>query len=201
MSEILLPLITTVVGIAGTLGAIYLKSYLEQKSKTKNKGKIEVCIDDDYKILTGLDELLTELDADRITIYSFHNGGEFYSGKSMQKMSISYEVVGRGISRNHLKTQNIPVSASLTTLKPLVEDKEFHIVDVAKDYPEGLCKYHLEEEGTKSTYQWALIDLNSNLIGMLRVDFVKDHVQLSKTKLKSALVSVIKLPGYLVNKK
>ncbi len=201
MSEIILPLVTTIVGIFGTLGAIYLKSHLENKNKTKTLGKVESCIDEDIAVMQELNEILEDLNADRVAIYSFHNGGDFYSGKSMQKMSISYETVGSGISRNQLKKQNIPISACITTLTPLIKHKEYHIPDVEKDYPEGLCKFYLKEDGTKSTYQWALIDLNNNLIGMLRIDFVKECILLPKDKLHSALLRAVKLPGYLVSRK
>ena len=58
----------------------------------------------------------------------------------MQKMSVSYEVVSKGIAATQLEKQNIPVSACITTLSLLIENGEMHCQDTKK-YPDGLCKY------------------------------------------------------------
>jgi len=134
-----------------------------------------------------------------VSIFSFHNGGRFYSGKSMQKMSISYEVVSEGIASIQLEKQNIPVSACVTTLKPLVDYGEFHCCDI-KEYPEGLCKYHLVKDGVKSTYQYAIMDLEDKAIGMIRMDYVKKGKWLNDEQFEALRIFSLKLPGYLLAK-
>ena len=134
MLEVLIPVLTALVGVFGTLGAIWLKYFLESRKKS-TECIIDRTIKEDTEIITKLEDVKNEIGADRVSVFSFHNGGEYYSGKSMQKLSCSYEVVTPGVSRTQLDMQNIPVSACLTTLQPLMENKEFHCRDVEKKLP------------------------------------------------------------------
>jgi hypothetical protein len=197
MLEVLIPIFTTIIGVVGTLLTIWLKHKLDA-SKKEDKCIINKTVKEDTEIISRLDEIKEEIDADRISIYSFHNGGEYYSGKSMQKLSCSYEVVKPGVSRTQLTAQNIPVSACLTTLQNLMENKEFHCVDVENNYPESACKFQLVENGVKSTYQYAIFNLERKAIGILRVDFVGEMNELTNEEEHTLKYSAIKLSGYLL---
>jgi len=198
MSELIVPVITAIIGIFGTLLALWYRNKLE-KAKLDLECPVGKCIMEDAELLNKLEEMLKEIKSDRISIYSFHNGGEYYSGKSMQKMSVSYEVVARGIARVQTERQSIPVSAAISTLKPVMVDKIMHFPSI-KDYPESICKYNLIEDGVKSTYQWAIFDLHKRAIGMLRVDYIKKSKVLSDDILNKITLNVIKMPGYLSGK-
>ena len=89
MESVLLGILTTVLGIVGTLSAIWLKYYLDKKAKAR-ECVVQRTVDEDSEIIERLEELKDEIGADRISIFSFHNGGEYYSGRSMQKLSCSY---------------------------------------------------------------------------------------------------------------
>ena len=118
----------------------------------------------------------------------------------MQKMSMSYEECDNGISSTMMQKQNIPVSACITTLKPLMETGICGWSDT-KDHPEGLCKHHLKVDGVKSTYSWSIIDIYSNIIGVLRLDYVKRKTTLSDSDQEKLKLLATQLPGYLhVNK-
>ena len=197
MLETLIPVITAILGILGTLLAIRYKHILTKKRmETEHVCPIGECISEDTLVIEKLRDILDEIRADRISIYSFHNGGTYYSGKSMQKMSMSYEECDNGISSVMLDKQDIPVSACITTLKPLMENGEFYCVDT-KEYPEGLCKYHLKNDGVKSTYKYPIIDLHRNAIGVLSVDFVKRKTRLDDEEHDSLKLLSSQLPGYL----
>jgi len=196
MNEAIIGISTTIIGVVGTLSAIWLKHYLERRKQ--QDCIIDKTVQEDTEIITRLDELKDEIKADRISIFSFHNGGEYYSGKSMQKLSCSYEVVQPGVARTQLNMQNIPVSACLATLRHLMENKEFHCYDVDANYPESACKYQLVENGVKSTYQYAIFDLNKKAIGIIRADYVLDREELSDEGHDALKYLAIKLPGYLV---
>ena len=197
MHEVYLGILTTLIGVGGTLTAIWFKYYLNRQ-KNKHNCIIDQTVREDGELLSKLEDVRSELSADRISIFSFHNGGEYYAGKSMQKFSCSYEVVNQGVSRTQLDIQNIPVSACLPTLRPLVNDKEYHCYDVNRNYPESFCKYKLIEGGVKSVYQFAIFDLNKNAIGIIRADYVNKKVKLTKDVLETLKYLAIKLPGYLI---
>ena len=196
MSNIYLGTLTAVIGVVGTLTAIWFKYYLERKN-LRSDCVVKRAINDIDEMTYLLDEIKDEIKADRVIIMSFHNGGEYYSGKSMQKISCSYEVVSPGISRSILDLQNIPVAACMPTLSTLIRNNEFHHDDVNLDYPESFCKFKLLEHGVKSTYQYVIRDLKKNVIAVLRVDFVTHKVKLSHEDHVSLRHLAIKLPGYL----
>lgn len=193
VSEIWIPVITTVIGSITTLLVIRYKHRLNQ---VEEACPITDCISEDTIVLSKLKEILDDTSADRVSIFSFHNGGIFYSGKSMQKMSMSYEELDNGISSIMMDKQNIPVSACITTLKPLMENGEFYSPDV-KEYPDGLCKYNLLEDGVKSTYLWPIINLSNQAIGVLRVDYVKRKTKISDDDATKYELLSNQLPGYL----
>jgi hypothetical protein len=198
MIETIIGVSTAIIGAASTLAAIWLKHYLERRKHSECI--IDKTIQEDTQIIERLEDLKEEVQADRISIFSFHNGGEYYSGKSMQKLSCSYEVVQPGVARTQLELQNIPVSACLTTLQRLMQNKEFHCYDVEKHYPESACKHQLINSGVKSTYQYAIFDLNKKAIGILRADFVLDKEELKDGAYDALRYLAIKLPGYLIKK-
>ena len=103
--DVLIPVITTIIGSVTTMLVIWYKHKLE-RNKQKDECPIVKCVAEDSELLNKLTEVNKSLKSDRISIYSFHNGGEYYSGKSMQKMSVSYEVVDKGISHAIRKTKH-----------------------------------------------------------------------------------------------
>jgi len=197
MGDILLGISTTIIGVVGTLLAIWLRYYLEAK-KAKKACKISKTVEEDCEIVSKLESMMETISADRISIFQFHNGGEYYSGKSMQKISCTYEAVKKGVSRTQMNMQNIPVSSCLETMRRLIENREFHCRDVENNYPESLCKHALIENGVKSTYQYIILNLDKKAIGMLRADFVLDQEDLSEEDDKTLNIFALKLSGYLV---
>ena len=200
MEQYIIPILTAIIGIAGTLITIWYKHKLSLKKVEKEKAQdcpITSCLVEDELINDRLREILEGLKCDRIAIFSFHNGGKYYSGKSVQKMSMSYEQADSGISSLILEKQNIPVSACVSTLKPLMKNGEFGHADT-KNYPEGLCKHYLKVDGVKSTYNWSIIDINNNIIGFLRVDYVKKKTILEEENQEKLKQFSLQLPGYLM---
>jgi len=89
--DVLIPILTTLIGSITTLGVIWYKNKLEkQRLEADHTCPIGECISEDTLVIEKLREILDETHGDRISIYSFHNGGTFYSGKSMQKMSMRH---------------------------------------------------------------------------------------------------------------
>ena len=200
MEPYIIPTLTAITGIAGTLITIWYKHKLGLKKLEREQAHdcpITTCLVEDELVIDRLREILEDIKCDRISIFSFHNGGKYYSGKSVQKMSMSYEQTNSGISSTMMVKQNIPVSACISTLRPLMENGEFGCVDT-KNYPEGLCKHHLKVDGVKSTYNWPIVDLYNNIIGLLRVDYVKKKTVLGVENQEKLKQFSLQLPGYLL---
>lgn len=57
-----------------------------------------------------LTSLRLQLNADRVQIAQFHNGGKFLEGTPMKKFSVTYESCGPGVSMEYSNLQNILTS-------------------------------------------------------------------------------------------
>jgi len=198
MGSVILAIVTTLLGIAGTLAAIWLKYYLENRKKNV-ECIVQKTVIQDTEILNRLDEIREETGASRVSIMCFHNGGEYYSGRSVQKLSCAYESVSPGISRTQLSLQNIPVSSCLTTISNLIENREFHCYDVVQNYPDSGCRNIMIQNGVKSIYQYVILDLKRRAIGVLKAEFVLDLKELSDDEDDAMQSLSIKVSGYLTS--
>ena len=195
-SEIWVPLLTAVFGSIGTILSIRYRHNLQMK-KELAKCTVQEAVEQDTELLGKLEELRANVNGSRACIYQFHNGGEYYTGRSMQKISMTYETVSKGISRNIATRQNVPVSACNQTLSELIKERRLYYTDVKNDMPESLCKYYAVEDGTKSLYKWAIYDLEKRALGYLQIDFVGKKKNLSEDDIQDLEMSAIKIAGYL----
>ena len=195
-SEIWVPILTAIIGSIGTIIGIRYRHILQLK-KDQTKCQIQEAVEVDTELLSKLDGLREDVGASRACVYQFHNGGEYYTGRSMQKVSMTYETVKAGISRNISQRQNVPVSACNQTLSKLIKDRRLYYSDVKNQMPESLCKFYSIEDGTKSLYKWAIYDLDKRALGYLQVDFVGKKKNLSEDDIQDLEMSAIKLAGYL----
>lgn len=113
--------VDTGVTIAGiffgiVFSAVYtLKKYKEKLKKENSDNKTEnfLFFESNCKHST-VHEMLTslrfQLNADRVQVGQFHNGGKFLEGSAMKKFSITYESCGPGISMEYLNLQNTMLS-------------------------------------------------------------------------------------------
>jgi hypothetical protein len=106
---------TAIVGTVGglILGVLYFtKKYQETKDK-KEQNSLNVNSKDNYKHTT-IHELLTslrfQLNADRIQLAQFHNGGKFLEGSPIKRFSVTHESCRPGISMESVNLHNILVS-------------------------------------------------------------------------------------------
>jgi hypothetical protein len=75
-----------------------------------------------------LEQMMKELECDRIWIAQFHNGGYFYpTGRSIQKFSIFYEKCTPDTLNIQNTFQNIPVSLFPRVLSKVYKDNELSI--------------------------------------------------------------------------
>ena len=195
-SEIWVPLLTAIVGSVGTILSIRYRHRLEQKRMAK-ECPVEIAVGKDTELMSKIDDLLEISGADRACIYQFHNGGEYYTGRSMQKLSMTYESVKPGISHLQIARQNIPVSACNATLAPMITDRRLLVTDVEKEMEDSLCKFYAIEAGTKSVYKWTIYDLQKRAIGFFQVDYVTRKKKLNEEILQDLEMAAIKIAGYL----
>jgi len=196
MVDMWIPVVTTLIGSLTTLLTIWYRNKLEKEKKAKSC-MITAAVEEDTILLDKLKEIRESVGACRAAIYQFHNGGEYFTGKSMKKYSMTYEQVEKGIERIQQQNQSMPVSGGIKLFASLLENRTAHFNDVQKDFPETLLKYQLLDNGIESIYTWAILDLNKRVIGIFTLDYIKEKREISKEELDNIQLTVIKLAGYL----
>ncbi len=194
-TEVWVPILTTIIGAIATLIAVRYKHRLEIRKMEKDCPVVDA-VEKDTELIGKINDLLLVSGADRACIYQFHNGGEYYTGRSMQKLSMTYETVKAGISHLQIDRQNIPVSACNATLSPMVKERRLLITDV-KDMEDSLCKFYALDAGTKSMYKFTIYDLQKRAIGYFQVDFVTRKKKVSEDIIQDLEMAAIKIAGYL----
>lgn len=173
ITTILVALITAVLG---PLIVTWFKNKLETKPTKK---LLEEAIDLNELVSEQIEIIIDELEADRIWIAQFHNGGHFYpTGKSIQKFSIFYETITPNTEPIQSVFQNIPVSLFPKSLSKLYKDGELSITTLndEEDYDlKPLCIAY----GTKSFYMISIYNLDDHFIGVMGIAFNEEY-KLSK---------------------
>lgn len=168
--------VALITAVFGPIAVAWAKSQFETKPTDKN------LVDEAIELNSLVDEqlgvILKELEADRVWIAQFHNGGHFYpTGKSIQKFSIFYEKTTPNSQSIQTTFQNVPVSlfpkAMAALYKegeiaiPTYEGEDYDLTSVSRPY------------GTKSFYMISLNDLHDKFIGVISISYDTEY-KLSK---------------------
>lgn len=182
-------LVTTISAIVGPIAVTRYKHYLYNKGKQDDP--VVSSIKSNMLVDEQLEQLKGELDACRIWISQFHNGGNFYpTGKSIQKFSIFHEIVKPGIKSISETYKNIPVSLFTKPFMHMYESSEILISNYSKDDKFGLSTF-AEGTGVKSSYMFALNSINDEFIGTLGIEYCSRAKTLNDEQLNEARTKAI----------
>ena len=183
MGEWVSVIIAFITGVIGPILVLYIKSKLEKKEKPD---MVKETLRVSELVTNKIEHIKEEFNADRVWITQFHNGGHFYpTGKSIQKYSMVYELVSQYATSIRHNFQNIPINLFSRSINHLLEEDYIAIKDF-QDHAEptyGL-RYIAGETGVKSCYMFALKSIESKMIGVLSIEFVKDKAEISHEDLE-----------------
>ena len=169
--EIIAYLIAAAASSAATLGAVFLRHKLKKKETCES---VEAETKHNENVYTALNFTLEEMKADRAYVLEFHNGIHYFSGRSQQKFSCSYEITQEGISAECQNSQDHKISNYHTYIRQLVDLERFDYVDIGTMEDHGFSSL-LKHKGIKSIYNVPIKTLNGKIIGILGVDYVKQR--------------------------
>lgn len=170
-SVIIQALITSVASvIVALIGAGYFKRYNDSKKETYSKSKLMEQIKKDEIVHLALRDLRRKYNSDRIYIWQFHNGGNFYTSAPMQKTSVTYERCSDGLERKSEKFQNTIISNITSYIKDVIDMTMFYtdIKEMDDIAIRGICQSY----GTQSHSGVPIYDDKEHLIGILSLDWV-----------------------------
>ena len=156
--------IQLIVSSAVTLTGVFLSWFLKYKYGEYKNRKITREISQSKLVQTILEQQLTEYKAQRAFILQRHNGGKFKTGRSMNKLSTTYEALEDGVSTEFKEYQNLPI----TLYSGLVDSvqTERGIFPIVDDIDDILTKAFFVQRGTKSAIVYP-ISRGAELVGMV----------------------------------
>jgi GAF domain-containing protein len=166
-------MVALITAIIGPIIVNWARLKMEKKS---DKTPMREALDASSIIDTQLENILNELECDRVWISQFHNGGHFYpTGKSIQKFSIFYEKSTPNLPPLLHTFQNIPVSLFPRVLSKVYQDQEIAVDDVSTAEDTYGLEYMTTQFGTKSMCAVGLYSLDDHLIGVLNISYKESH--------------------------
>ena len=160
-------------GVLGPVAILVARHYLQEHKKTKDP--IKDAAENGEIICKILDQILDDSSLDRVWITQFHNGGHFYpTGKSIQKFSMIYEAVSTNAESIRHNFQNIPINLFSKSINRLLDHDRIIIVDYKdEEIPTYGLRYLAEETNCKSSYMFALKNIDGKMIGVLSAEATK----------------------------
>jgi GAF domain-containing protein len=126
-------------------------------------------------VISALNFILDETQADRTYVMEFHNGEHYFSGRSQQKLSCTYEVVSEGISVESQNVQNVRISNFHSLIKYISKEETFICEDVNEYNSDITYKSFLQQKGVKSIFARPVKSLNGKVLGIIVLEYVKEN--------------------------
>lgn len=190
----ILNLMTGVVSALTAVFGMWLKfKYDEKKSKEFNYDP-----NLHSSIISALEYVMSETEADRVYVLEFHNGEHYFSGRSQQKLSCTYEVMSEGISAEAHNLQNIRTSNFHGLIKSIASQTTFRCPDL-EGYDQDIAfKSFLQRKGVKSMFARPIKTLNGKIVGLLCLEYVKEKRAWSEEAEEFSRKQARAISGYLI---
>lgn len=119
-----------------------------------------------------LTEILKTTNANRVSLFRYHNGGKDYNGRSFLRMSMTNEVVKGGTALIQPQSQNLFRSMFFSLVHSLEDNGCDYIEDIEnlRDVDNGLYGY-LKNFGIESKYTIAVHNDQGDIVGFITLDF------------------------------
>lgn len=163
--------LTAIISAAGTLvvTAEKTKKQIEDTIPKRLKRQCDI----DSIIIQHMEDVKEILQADRVQIYDFHNGGHYANGRSALKTSCTYEVTRAGVKGYQMYLQSLPLSAIPRFTKTLLDNCELNVNDLESLKDTMPSTYNIKkEQGVKGFYDIILENKNKEPIGFLGIQYV-----------------------------
>lgn len=186
ITNMIISLTALLTGIAGLLIALdKAKKSIEETIPQKIKKQCNI----DYLIINKMEEVKELLNADRVQVYDFHNGGHFANGRSALKISCTYEVCRAKIKSYQMYLQSIPLNCIPQFVSKLLNDNKMQINNL-EDIKEIMpATYSLKKsQNIKSYFDIILNNEFNEPIGFLAIQYENENkVNFSEKELNEIL--------------
>ena len=186
ITNIIINLTALLTAIAALIVALSkAKKTIEETIPQKIKKQCNI----DYLIINKMEEVKELLNADRVQVYDFHNGGHFANGRSALKVSCTYEVCRAGIKSYQMYLQSIPLNCIPQFIKMLLNKNRMIINDLEEIKDIMPATYSLKKsQNVKSYFDIILNNEFNEPIGFLAIQYENENkVNFSEKELNEIL--------------
>ena len=169
ITSMIISLTALLTAIAGLIVALNkAKKTIEETIPQKIKKQCNI----DYLIINKMEEVKELLNADRVQVYDFHNGGHFANGRSALKVSCTYEVCRAGIKSYQMYLQSIPLNCIPQFIKKLLNENRMKINNLEEIKDLMPATYSLKKsQNVKSYFDIILNNEFNEPIGFLAIQY------------------------------
>jgi hypothetical protein len=136
---------------------------------TKAKDPVKSQLEMSQRVNDKLSEVLEMADGSRVYIFQFHNGVTYYTGQHAQRFTCTYEIVGKGISREANNLQNLQVSIFSWWISEVLKgNMVYSDINEMSDYTTMIT---LKQQGIESVICYPIIH-QGKVVGIIGIDYV-----------------------------
>jgi hypothetical protein len=177
---------------------VVVKDWLDRRKKSNEVVKEESMSPEELGemviIQEWLDEFREKNSFERASIFQFHNGGKFFQGKSMKKMSMTYESTAPGYEKTKRYSQNILVSEYPWWVSKMIKSRCFETMTEELSHKD---KREFHDQGIQQFITTPIFCLKGKLIGFLVGYNISDIDENAKHKFAHFVEEGKFISGYL----
>lgn len=167
-------IVSSLVTLLGIILSWWLRyKYGEYKAKKNNKELSQARL-----IQTILEQQLVEHNAQRAFVLQRHNGGKYGTGKSMNKLSTTYEALEEGVSAEFHNYQNLPISLYSNFVDSVTKGNSIY-PDV-EEIDDILTRAFFAQRGTKSSIVFPIFK-GEEFVGMVGFEWTHKSKNIERT--------------------
>lgn len=180
-----------ITAIGAVLVAI-IKTYKNTKKemdslprKVKRQASIDTLITD------KLEEVKDILNADRVQVYDFHNGGHWANGRSALKTTCTYEICRAGVKPAQPQLQALPLSCIAKFINTLLNEGKMEVKNLNEIKDTMPATYNLKQAtSVEAFYDVILNDEYGEPVGFLAIQYVKNLYSIKTEKDKEEILKL-----------
>jgi len=184
-------------GLLITLFKIIKEKFLQRKKK--NLSLIKNNYKNYEKIHDKLIELRQSVNADRITVYQFHNGEYYSTNNSILKVSVTHENCSESVKSYLNEMQNIQPSLFVEFFKDVFDKKENIVTIHADTLVDSSLKNLMLFRAVNTEIFCPLYNDHGDMIGFIGVVYIDKYTHTKE--IENYIISYSKIISYILNLK
>lgn len=187
--------------ISGVISPVIIqltKYYISLLRLPPKKNELDKALKYEDLITHKLEKIKSSFNADRVWVLEFHNGNYTFTGRGLQKFSVTYEVVSPGVAREGTTTQNIPTSLFSRFFNSINNDGVFKVESVNEvNEKNSSLQSFFESRGTKSFIAIGIRNIENLIVGVLCLESITHKLSFSEKDIINLKSDANILAGYL----